>query len=83
MLLMDAPIEIAEERQPPHSAEAEQAVLGALWMDNRSLALVSDLIGSESLWFDSHRLLWDSTVAIIQSGQPADELTVHARLSAQ
>lgn len=83
MLVMDEPLDLADERQPPHSAEAEQAVLGALWMDNRSLSLVGDLIGSESLWFDPHRLLWDATVAIIQAGQPADELTVHARLSAQ
>jgi KaiC/GvpD/RAD55 family RecA-like ATPase len=72
-----------EERQPPHSAEAEQAVLGGLWMDNRGLALISDLIDSGSLWFDQHKLLWDATVAIIQAGQPADELTVHDRLMSQ
>jgi KaiC/GvpD/RAD55 family RecA-like ATPase len=72
-----------EERQPPHSTEAEQCVLGALWMDNRALALVSDLIDSASLWHDQHRLLWDATVGIIQAGQPADQLTVHARLVAQ
>lgn len=72
-----------EERQPPHSTEAEQCVLGALWLDNRALALVSDLIDSASLWHDQHRLLWDATVRIIQAGQPADELTVHAQLVAQ
>ena len=81
---MDDPIhELSGERQPPHSAEAEQAVLGSLWIDNRALSLVSDLIDSGSLWFDQHKLLWDATVAIIQGGQPADELTVHARLDAQ
>lgn len=79
----DIPPEALDERQPPHSAEAEQAVLGSLWLDNRSLAMVSDLIDSQSLWFDQHRLLWDATVAIIQAGQPADVLTVHARLMAQ
>ena len=83
MLLMDELVEASQEREPPHSVEAEQAVLGALWMDNRSLRLVSDLIDSQSLWFDAHRLLWDATVAIIQAGQPADELTVHARLESQ
>lgn len=79
-MVTDDPRADLDERQPPHSAEAEQAVLGALWLDNSSLALVSDLISSESLWFDQHRLLWDATVAIIQAGQPADVLTVHARL---
>ncbi len=82
MLMDDLPADL-DERQPPHSAEAEQAVLGALWIDNRALALVSDLIDSQSLWFDQHRLLWDATVAIIQAQQPADELTVHAKLVAQ
>lgn len=82
-MVADGPPPDLQEREPPFSAEAEQAVLGALWLDNRSLALVSDLVGSESLWFDQHRLLWDATVAIIQAGQPADVLTVHARLVAQ
>jgi AAA domain/DnaB-like helicase N terminal domain len=72
-----------DDRQPPHSVEAEQAVLGALWMDNRAFSQVSDLIDSSSLWFDQHKLLWDATCAIIREGQPADELTVHARLQAQ
>lgn len=80
---MDQPPEYGEERQPPHSAEAEQAVLGAVWLDNRAMGLVSDLIDSASLYFDQHRLLWDATAAIIQSGQPADMLTVHARLVGQ
>ena len=83
MTMDDIPIDLPQEREPPHSAEAEQAVLGALWIDNRALSLVSDLIDSSSLWFDQHKLLWDATVAIIQAGQPADELTVHARLESQ
>lgn len=85
MMLMDdmPPGALDDERQPPHATEAEQCVLGSLWIDNRALALVSDLIDSQSLWHDQHRLLWDATVAIIQAGQPADELTVHAHLDAQ
>jgi len=81
-LMEEPPIEQGE-REPPHSAEAEQAVLGALWINNGALAVVSDLIDSQSLFFDQHRLLWDATVAIIQAGHPADVLTVHARLVAQ
>lgn len=72
-----------DERQPPHSTEAEQAVLGALLTDNNVLALVSDLVDSRSLWFDQHRLIWDAATAIIQGGQAADVLTVHARLASQ
>ena len=80
MMVMDDIDDMVGERQPPHSAEAEQAVLGALWLDNRAFSLVSDLIDSRSMWFDAHKLLWDATVAIIQAGQPADGLTVFARL---
>ena len=82
-MVMDDLPDLSDERQPPHSAEAEQAVLGTLWADNRTLSLVNDLIDSGSLWFDQHKLLWDATVAIIQAGQPADVLTVHSRLVAQ
>jgi len=83
MLMMDDYPELAQERYPPHSDEAEQAVLGALWVDNRALGLVSDLVDGQSFWRDQHRLLWDATQAIIQAGQPADALTVHARLESQ
>lgn len=85
MMLMEdiPPHALDDERQPPHSTEAEQCVLGALWLDNRLLAVVSDLIDSGSLWHDQHRLLFDGTTAIIQSGHPADELTVLAWLQAR
>ena len=85
MMLMDdaPPLGMDEERQPPHSAEAEQSVLGSLWIDNRAAGLVSDLVSSESFWFDAHRLIWDATSAILQAGQPADALTVHDKLVAQ
>jgi hypothetical protein len=83
MVYEDLTDDLADERQLPSSAEAEQAVLGALWLDNRALSLVSDLIDSRSLFFDQHKLLWDATAAIIQAGQPADGLTVHAHLEAQ
>ena len=85
MMLMDdaPPLGLDEERQPPHSAEAEQSVLGSLWIDNRAAGLVSDLVNSESFFFDSHRLIWDATSAILQAGQPADALTVHDKLVAQ
>ena len=57
--------------------------LGAVWLDNGVLALVADLVASESFYFHAHRCLWDATAAIVTAGQPADAVTVMARLQAQ
>jgi hypothetical protein len=69
-----------EARELPHSTEAEQSVLGAIWHDNRNLALLSDLLASESFYHHEHKLIFDATASVISAGLPADPLTVADRL---
>lgn len=67
----------AAARVPPHSAEAEHAVLGLVLLDNAHLADVAPLLAAPDVWyFPAHARIWQAVLALVQAGQPADVLTV-------
>ncbi|WP_010196140.1 DnaB-like helicase N-terminal domain-containing protein, partial [Pseudomonas amygdali] len=45
---------------PPHSVEAEQAVLGGLMLDNESWDLIADRIKADDFYRAEHRLIFHS-----------------------
>ena len=49
-------MEAAMKRMPPHSAEAEQAVLGAMLMNKDAIMVASEMLSGEDFYQDS---LWD------------------------
>lgn len=69
-----------DARVPPHSIEAEQAVLGTLLLANETLSRVAATVNRDAFYRTGHRVLWDSIVGLIESGQVADLLTVTAAL---
>ena len=68
--------EIAALRTPPHSTEAEQAVLGGLMLDNSAFDRVADLLREEDFYRHDHRLIWRQIARMIERSQPADVVTV-------
>lgn len=68
--------EIAALRTPPHSTEAEQAVLGGLMLDNTAFDRVGDLLREEDFYRHDHRLIWRQISRLIERSQPADVVTV-------
>lgn len=74
---------LSELRLPPHSTEAEQAVLGALLLDNSAWEKVADLIMAQDFYRHEHRLIWLAIVRLLDASRPADALTVSERLQAQ
>ena len=77
---MPADAAIAALRVPPHSIEAEQAVLGALLLDNAAFDKVADLVREDDFYRHDHRLIWQQIARLIERSQPADVLTVHEAL---
>ena len=61
---------------PPHSIEAEQALLGALLIDNQAFDKVGDLVSGEDFYRDDHRRIWRHIVKLVENNQPADVVTV-------
>ncbi len=62
-------------KQPPHSREAEQSVLGALLLDNSAFEQVSWLT-EPAFYFDCNRRLWKAIARTIEAGRPADVFTM-------
>jgi replicative DNA helicase len=66
---------------PPHSVEAEQAVLGALLFDNDALDRITDLRETHFYRYD-HRMIFEHTHRLVISGRNADVITVYEALGA-
>jgi replicative DNA helicase len=58
---------------PPHSVDAEQALLGAILIDPRAFGLTA--VSAEDFYRPEHRLIYGAMSAIVPRGQP-DAVTV-------
>jgi RecA-family ATPase len=68
---------------PPHSLQAEQSVLGAMFLDNAAAAKINGaLLAPEDFYTEGHRLIFDHAMARIREGEPADVALVAASLDA-
>lgn len=68
------------QRIPPHSIEAEQAVLGGVMLDSRRINEVSEMLMAEHFYMDSHRKIYKAILELSQKGDPIDLLTVKSML---
>ena len=71
---------LSDLRVPPHSVEAEQSVLGGLLLDNTAWEKIADLVGEGDFYRHDHRLIWRAVSKLIDTGRPADVITVSERL---
>ncbi|HEY1726560.1 MAG TPA: replicative DNA helicase [Steroidobacteraceae bacterium] len=65
---------------PPHSIEAEQAVLGALMIEKSAWDQVADVVTAEDFYRPDHRLIFEAVGELTAAGQPADVVTVSEHL---
>lgn len=68
-------------RVPPHSIESEQSVLGGLLLDNSAWDRIADFISADDFYRYDHRLIFQTTVKLINASRPADVVTVFEALS--
>jgi replicative DNA helicase len=61
---------------PPHSIEAEQAVLGAVMLDNAALDKVSDVLRVEDFFDPAHRAIYGAIRGLVLAHKVADVITV-------
>lgn len=60
----------------PHNMEAEQALLGALLVDNRTLENVGDIVKPDHFFAPVHQRIYDAVVKLVDRGQNADPVTL-------
>ena len=63
-------------RVPPHSVEAEQAVLGGVFLDPESWMKVSERLRAEDFYRRDHQLIFNAIAALDGDGKPFDIVTV-------
>lgn len=70
------PEAVAVVRTPPHSEEAERALVGALLLTPSRIAEVSALVEPADLYDDRRRLVLEAVLAVHARGDPVDAVTV-------
>jgi replicative DNA helicase len=67
-------------RLPPHSIEAEAAVLGGLLIDNTAWDRVGDILRPGDFYRAEHRVIFEAITRLIDQARPADVVTVYEAL---
>ena len=73
----------AEYRVAPHNLDAEQALLGAIIVNNEAYYRVSDFLEPEHFYEDLHRRIFEVTSSLIKAGKVATPITLKTFLGDQ
>ncbi|KAF1005453.1 MAG: Replicative DNA helicase [Luteibacter sp.] len=63
-------------RVPPHSTEAEQAVLGGLMLAPGRIDAVASHLNATDFYRRDHQIIYQAMVTLAQRGQPCDAITL-------
>src|SRR5205085_10188142 len=87
-----APLDSALRKQPgeltppyraaPHNIEAEQALLGAILINNEAFYRVADFLEPEHFFEPIHRQIYDIGRSLIRTGKLASPVTLKTFLAA-
>ncbi|TYR80287.1 replicative DNA helicase [Priestia megaterium] len=75
--------DLFNDRLPPQNIEAEQAVLGAIFLEPSSLTLASELLIPEDFYRAAHQKIFTCMLRLSDQGEPVDLVTVTADLADQ
>ncbi|HCM11943.1 MAG TPA: replicative DNA helicase, partial [Lachnospiraceae bacterium] len=64
----------------PHSAEAEQSVVGSMIMDRDAIIAAMEMITGDDFYEQQYRILFDTMVELFNEGKPVDLITLQDRL---
>ena len=70
-------------RQPPHSIDAEQSLLGGMMLDTRAWDQVADRVSEKDFYRADHKRLYAAIGELAERNQPPDAVTVAEHLQRQ
>ncbi|QKY70811.1 replicative DNA helicase [Lentibacillus sp. CBA3610] len=73
--------ELWNDRVPPHNIEAEQAVIGAVFLEPEALSSAAERLMPDDFYRASHQRIFDTMLKLIDKGEPIDLVTVTTSLS--
>ena len=65
---------------PPQAIELEEAVLGAMMLEQAAVNAVIDVLRPESFYREAHQRIFEAIAQLFNASEPVDLLTVSARL---
>ncbi|MBU9710908.1 replicative DNA helicase [Evansella tamaricis] len=68
------------DRTPPQNIEAEQAVLGAIFINDQALVTASERLVPEDFYRAAHQRIYTVMLSLAQKGEPVDLITVTSEL---
>lgn len=74
---------IDPNRLPPQDIEAEQSVLGSLFIDKDAINKVADVIGPEDFYRKVHEIIFGAVLDLYKKNEPIDLLTVSSILKSK
>lgn len=69
-------IDLEQGKLPPQAVEFEEAVLGAVLIDNSAINQVIDILKPESFYKTEHQIIFEVVKDLFGNSQPVDILTV-------
>ena len=73
-------VSLSDGKIPPQAIDLEEAVLGAMLIDEKGVNEVIDILSPEVFYKKSHQLIFESIQRLFRESEPIDLLTVSADL---
>lgn len=68
------------ERMPPQAVDVEQAVLGAMLIDQRAIGRAIEMLDESCFYYAPHAIIYRAVLALYERGEPVDQLTLGEEL---
>ena len=70
-----------EQRTPPHNIEAEQAVIGAVFLEPEAMSTTSEFLQAQDFYRAPHQRIFQVMTQLSDRGEPIDLVTVSTALA--
>ena len=77
------PDEYQELNTPPHSADAEQSLIGSMFIDSNAYPKIKDTLCCDDFYFEDHRLIFSAIEDADIKKQPIDYVTIKEALKGE
>jgi len=71
------------DRVPPHNREAEQSVIGAIFLEPQALITASEILLADDFYQNAHKTIFETMLRLSDQGKAIDVVTVTEELSAK
>ena len=71
------------DRVPPHNQEAEQSVLGAIFLEPQALITAAEIVMPEDFYRVAHQKIFQTMLRLSDQGKAIDVVTVTEELSSK